>query len=304
MILVTGATGTTGREVVRRLPRDREVRVLARVPARVVGAPPSADIVAGDYGDDASLARALAGVRTAFLLTSRITHDDDERFVRAARAAGVRRVVKLSAAAVTDPEADDPITRWQRATEDLLRDSGLEWTLLRPRSFMSNTLSWASSVRDERVVRALYGTSRNACVDPRDVADVAVRALTEEGHLGRAYTLTGPEAVTAVGQTAELGRQLGVELVFEELEPDAARGLLSRRHPQAVVEALLDSARRQQANAKETVEPTVYEVTGRPARSYRDWVRDHLWAFKAAGPGGRCDVACAPGKHGLAVHES
>jgi uncharacterized protein YbjT (DUF2867 family) len=304
MILVTGATGTTGREVVRRLPRDREVRVLARVPARVAGAPPSAEVVAGDYADDASLARALAGVRTAFLLTSRITHDDDARFLRAARAAGVRRVVKLSAAAVTDREADDSITRWQRATEDLLRDSGLEWTLLRPRSFMSNTLSWASSVRDERVVRALYGTSPNACVDPRDVADVAVRALTEEGHAGRAYTLTGPQALTAVGQTAELGRQLGVELAFEELRPEAARALLSRRHPRAVVEALLDSARRQQADAKAAVEPTVHDVTGRPARSYRDWVRDHLSAFGAAGPGGRSEAACAPGRHGPAVHGS
>jgi uncharacterized protein YbjT (DUF2867 family) len=153
-------------------------------------------------------------------------------------------------------------------------------------------------------VRALYGTSPNACVDPRDVADVAVRALTEEGHSGRAYTLTGPQALTAVGQTAELGRQLGVELAFEELRPDAARALLSRRHPPAVVEALLDSARRQRTNAKAAVEPTVYDVTGRPARSYRDWVRDHLGAFRAAGPGGRCGAACAPGRHGPAVHGS
>ncbi|MCN9243363.1 NAD(P)H-binding protein [Streptomyces sp. RY43-2] len=279
MILVTGATGTIGREVVRCLGPERDVRILARDPARVVGASPCADVVAGDYADEASLARALAGVSRAFLVTNRIG-DDDERFVRAARAAGVRHVVKLSAAAVNDAGAQDLITRQQRATEGLLRASGLAWTLLRPRSFMSNTLAWAPSVREERVVRALNGTSRNACVDPRDVAEVAVRALTQEGHTGCAYTLTGPEPLSARDQTRELGRQLGIELAFEELGLDAARALLGRRYPPTVVEALLESARRQEENAKSAVAPTVLEVTGRPARSYADWVADHLSAFR------------------------
>ncbi|MEV5986781.1 NAD(P)H-binding protein [Streptomyces sp. NPDC052051] len=280
MILVTGVTGTIGREVVRALRQERDVRILARDPARVTGASPRAEIVTGDYADEASLARALTGVSRAFLVTNRIG-DDDERFVRAARAAGVRHVVKLSAAAVNDTGAQDLITRWQRATEHLLRDSGLEWTLLRPRSFMSNSLAWAASVREARVVRALNGTSRNACVDPRDVAQVAVRVLTQEGHSGRAYTLTGPEALSPIDQTQELGRQLGIELAFGELAPDAARALLGRRYPPVVVEALLESARRQKRNAKSGVEPTVFEVTGRPARSYADWVTDHLSAFTA-----------------------
>jgi uncharacterized protein YbjT (DUF2867 family) len=116
---------------------------------------------------------------------------DDERFV-AARSAGIRHVVKLSAAMVEDPGADDAITRWQRSCEEVLRGSGLRWTFLRPRSFMSNTLSWAASVRAQRVVRALYATSRNACVDPRDVAEVASPALTGDGHEDRSHVLTGP----------------------------------------------------------------------------------------------------------------
>ncbi|QNS09378.1 SDR family oxidoreductase [Streptomyces xanthii] len=280
MILVTGATGTVGRELVGRLPRDRPVRILARDPLRVTGAHAGAEVVSGDYGDTASLARALAGVETAFLVTSRMD-GDDERFVDAARGAGVRRVVKLSAAAVSDPGADDVITRWQRDSERLLRDSGMEWTLLRPRAFMSNTLSWAPTVRTDRVVRALYGTSPNSCVDPRDIADVAVRVLTEEGHAGRAYTLTGPEAMTAARQTAELGRQLGVELRFEELALEEARALMSGSRPAPLVEALLDSAARQLRGAKAGVDDAIREVTGRPARSYADWVRDHLSAFAA-----------------------
>ncbi|MFD4559435.1 NAD(P)H-binding protein [Streptomyces sp. NPDC058469] len=285
MILVTGATGTVGREVVRGLPANLRVRVMTRDPAKAAGMFPGAEVVVGDYTDPPSLARALQGVRTAFLVTTRVDGDDDARFVSAARAAGVRRVVKLSAAGVLDPGADDLITHRQRANEDLLRGCGLQWTLLRPRAFMSNSLSWAGSVRHERTVRALYGMSPNACVDPRDIAEVAVRVLTEEGHAGCAYTLTGPEALTAVGQTRELGRLLGIPLRFEELTPDQARVALGGRCPLPVVEALLAGAERQRAGAKAHVEDTVSTLTGRPARSFRQWAQDHLEAFTPP-PGG------------------
>jgi uncharacterized protein YbjT (DUF2867 family) len=279
VILVTGATGTVGGEVVRALPAGLRVRVMTRDPAKAAGVFPGAEAVAGDYTDPPSLAAALHGVRTAFLVTTGLDGGDDAAFVTAAAKAGVLRVVKLSAAAVLDPGADDFLTCRQRANEDLLRGCGLQWTLLRPRAFMSNALSWAAPVRRERTVRALYGTSPNACVDPRDIAEVAVRALTEEGHAGRAYTLTGPQAVTAAGQTRELGRLLGIPLRFEELTPDQARAGLSGRYPPPVVEALLASAERQRAGAKAHVEDTVRTLTGHPARSFRSWAQDHLEAF-------------------------
>ncbi|WP_327309947.1 NAD(P)H-binding protein (plasmid) [Streptomyces sp. NBC_01298] len=280
MILLTGATGRIGREVVRRFPSDLAVRILARDPGRVTGASGRAEIVQGDYSDPQSLTRALDGVRATFLVTSRIG-DDDARFVRAAVAVGVRHVVKLSAAAVVDPGANDLITRWQRANEDLLRASGMEWTLLRPRSFMSNALAWADSVRAQHVVRAQYGSSPNACVDPRDVADVAVRALTEEGHAGRAYTLTGPEPITAAQQTAQLAELLGRPLRFEELGADQARAALGKRYPHDLVEALLAGAERQRAGAKARMDATVPALLGRPAGCFRVWARDHLGSFSA-----------------------
>ncbi|WP_405922555.1 NAD(P)H-binding protein [Streptomyces sp. NBC_00035] len=279
MILVTGATGTVGRAVAERLPAGPGLRLMARDPARITGGGAAAERVAGEYGDPRSLARALAGVRTAFLVTARVGGGDDAAFVGAARMAGVRRVVKLSAAAVLDEGADDLITRWQREGEELLRASGMEWTLLRPRAFMSNALSWAASVRSEGTVRALYGGSGNACVDPRDVAEAAVRVLTEEGHASRAYTLTGPEAVTAAAQTEQLGRLLGVGLRFEELSVGQARAVLAGRYPAPVVEALLQSAQRQYAGAKAGVGDGVAALTGRPAGTFTAWARDHLAAF-------------------------
>ncbi|MGW5618863.1 NAD(P)H-binding protein [Streptomyces sp. NPDC003877] len=282
MILVTGATGTVGREVVRRLPGGVRARLMTRGSARGVEKGPAGAVcetVIADYRDPGSLRRALAGVRTVFLVTSRIGGDDDARFLRAASRAGVERVVKLSAAAVLDARADDLITRWQRGNEELLRDSGMQWTLLRPRSFMSNALSWVASVRSERVVRGLYGASANACVDPRDIAEVAVRMLTEDGHAGRAHTLTGPAAVTPAEQTEQLGRALGVPLRFEELSPERARAAMRARHPEPVAQALLESALRQRDGAKAQVVNTVCSVTGAPARSFRTWAQEHRGAF-------------------------
>jgi uncharacterized protein YbjT (DUF2867 family) len=284
VILVTGATGTVGREVMRRLPAGLAVRVMARDPSRVERRDGRTEVVSGDFTDPRSLERALRGVGRAFVLTGGVGGDDDACFVRAARAAGVRHLVKVSAAAVADRGANDLITRWQRTNEDLLLGSGMQWTVLRPRSFMSNTLSWAASIGSGRVVRALYGTSANACVDPGDVAGAAVCALTEDGHEGRIYTLTGPEPISAVEQTAQLGRLLGSPLRFEELSGGRARALLRERHPEAVVEALLAGAERQRAGAKAGVEDTVLQLTGRPARSFWAWAGDHLEAFGAVPP--------------------
>ncbi|MFJ5999399.1 NAD(P)H-binding protein [Streptomyces sp. NPDC092370] len=278
MILVTGATGTVGREVVRRLPAGPAVRIMARDPGRVPSAAHRAEVVRGDFTDPASLAGALKGVSSVFLVSSHIG-DDDARFLETARTAGVRHVVKLSAAAVADSGAQDLITRWQRRNEDLLRACALEWTLLRPRSFMSNALSWAASIRSDGVVRALHGASANSCVDPRDIAEVAVRALTEEGHTGQVHTLTGPQAVTAVEQTAVLAELLGRPLRCEELDPQQARTVLRKRYPPLVVEALLESAQRQREGAKARVVRAIPVLLGRPAGSFRGWAKDHLAAF-------------------------
>ncbi|MET8244015.1 NAD(P)H-binding protein [Streptomyces sp. NPDC005202] len=280
MILLTGATGTVGRLVTWRLSGVAPVRLLTRDPRRLGGGP-RVEVVGGDFGDPRSLERALAGVRSALLVTADpLTHAHDEHFVTAARRAGVRHVVKLSALAVTDPGAADLITTWQRGNEQLLCESGLLWTLLRPRAFMSNTLSWARSVREDGVVRAPDGGAANATVDPRDIADVAAAALLDpDGHAGRAHALTGPEAISAAEQTEILAELLQRPLRFVELGPDEARELLRARYPKPLADALMESAARGRSGAKARVDPTVAELLGRPARSYREWAGDHLGAF-------------------------
>lgn len=283
MILLTGATGTVGGLVARRLRGTVPLRLLTRRPDRAADlAGPQVEVVGSDFDDPASLRAALTGVTSTLLVTANpLTHAHDEHFVAAAREAGVRQVVKLSALAVTDPDAADLITAWQRRNEQLLRESGLLWTLLRPRAFMSNTLGWAISVRAEGVVRAAGGTAVNATVDPRDIAEVAALTLLDpKAHAGRAYALTGPEAISAEDQTKILGELLERPLGFEELtEAEALRRLLGR-YPAPIAEALAESAARGRAGAKAQVDPTVEELLGRPAGSYRQWALDHLEAFR------------------------
>ncbi|WP_097985753.1 NmrA family NAD(P)-binding protein [Streptomyces sp. f150] len=281
MILVTGATGAVGREVAGLLAAAGPVRILARRPERLTVRGDGVEVVEGAYGDRPALDRALEGVSSVFLVTNSPTEPDDERVAGAAAAAGVRHLVKLSMMAVEEPGADDFITRWQRRNEETIRASGVPWTFVRPRTFMSNTLSWAPGIRSAGVVRALYGDAPAACVDPRDVAAVAVAVLTGAGHEGRTYAVSGPEAITAREQTAQLSRVLGRPLRFEELGLDAARAALLAKYPRPAAEAFLESAERQRAGAKAAVVPTVEELTGRQARPYRTWAADHADAFAA-----------------------
>ncbi|QXE33163.1 NAD(P)H-binding protein [Streptomyces sp. GMY02] len=299
MILLTGVTGTVGRLVAERLratlptpsaavpapARTGEpVRLLARDPRRIAAfAGPRTEIVGGDFAEPDSLAVAMKGVRAAFLVTADpLAPAHDEHLIAAARSAGVRHVVKLSAQAVAEPDAMDLITRWQRRNEDLIRASGLEWTFLRPRSFMSNTLGWARSVREEGVVRGFGGASPNATVDPRDLADIAVLCLTGAVPSGRAHALTGPAAISPVQQVAALSEVLARPLRFAELTRDQAYERLLARYPAAVAGALMRSAERQRTGGKAGVEPTMEALLGRPAGSYRAWASDHRRAFQPA----------------------
>ncbi|MGY4925619.1 NAD(P)H-binding protein [Streptomyces sp. 900105755] len=284
MILVTGATGTIGRDVVRQLAaRGAKVRALTRDPARAT-VPAGVEVVRGDHADPASLEAALAGATAAFLL--RPPGPDagrDAALVAAAREAGVERLVKLSAIATGEALAG-PSAQWHVAGERAVRESGLAWTVLRPSSFASNTLTWLQALRAGEPVPNMTGDGASGVIDPRDIAEVAVRALLDAGHSGRTYTLTGPEAITVPGQAAVLAEVLGRPVPTRDLSPDETRDFLRTAWGMegARADGVLTGLAFVRAGGNAVVTEDAREVLGRPARTYREWAEDHRDAFAGA----------------------
>ncbi|WP_406442187.1 NAD(P)H-binding protein [Streptomyces sp. NBC_00631] len=281
MILVTGATGTIGREVVRQLAgRGVKVRALTRDPAKA-RVPAGVEVVRGDHGDPVSLDAASAGATAVFLLRPPGPDEgQDAALVGAARAAGAERLVKLSAIA-TGESGSGPSAQWHVAGERAVRDSGLAWTVLRPSSFASNTLTWLEALRAGEPVPNMTGDGASGVIDPRDIAEVAVRALLDAGHAGRTYTLTGPEAITVPGQAAVLAEVLGRPVPTRDLSPDQTREFLRTAWGMDGIpaEGVLTGLAFVRAGGNAVVTEDAREVLGRPARTYRQWAEDHREAF-------------------------
>ncbi|MET9073130.1 NAD(P)H-binding protein [Streptomyces sp. NPDC004232] len=284
MILVTGATGTTGSEVVRQLTaRGEKVRALTRDPGRAQ-LPAGVETVRGDYADPGSLAAAMAGVRAAYLVCPPGPGArPDTALVAAARAAGVRRLVKLSAIG-TDDSAAGPSAAWHGEGERAVRESGAEWTVLRPSSFASNTLAWAQAVRRGEPVPNMTADGASGVIDPRDIAEVAVRALLEDAHDGRTYTLTGPAAISVPDQAAALTAVLGRPVATRDLTPDETAEFLRTTWgiDETRMAGVLTGVAYMRDGRNALVTDDVPEVLGRPARTFREWAEDHRAAFGTA----------------------
>ncbi|MCG0069622.1 MULTISPECIES: NAD(P)H-binding protein [Streptomyces] len=277
MILVTGATGNVGRHALEMLlGQGREVRAASRAPERATW-PAGVRTVAADLADPASLATALAGVEAVFLFAVPGSGPD---FVAAAEAAGVRRVVLLSSGAVDDEaeEQDGPIAAYHAEIEQALRGSDLEWTFLRPDVFAANTLMWAAQTKAGDVVRGAYADATAAPIHEADIAAVAVAALTEDGHAGEIYRLTGPQSLSHADQAEIIGEVLGRPITYQELPVETVRRAMSAHVPGAILDGIL-KAWADSVGRPALVTADVEKITGRTARSYRDWVSDHAAAF-------------------------
>ena len=279
MILVTGATGTVGSQVLASLLPDQagQVRALTRNPDAVF--PEGVEKVVGDLGGG-DLSSMLRGVEAVFLLTDGLhIVDHDRRVATAAARAGVQRIVKLSALTVGHGSTD-PITSWHRTGEKGIRDTGLGWTFLRPTAFMSNALNWAPTVATHSVVHAPFAAGQTAVVDPTDIGVVAAACLTGDGHDHQIYELTGPEPLTPPDQVAILAMVLGRAVSYVEAHPaDVLQQMITYGMPAELAHAVVELLRSSQEPFNSEPTPDISTVTGRPARSFADWAGTHRAAF-------------------------
>ncbi|GAA4434761.1 NAD(P)H-binding protein [Actinokineospora soli] len=272
MIVVTGATGNVGKPLVAALvDAGQQVTAVARgdVPEQ-----PGVRAVRADLADAGAMRAALTGADALFLLTSGDflgRGGDLGPVLDAAKAARVRRVVLLSSQGVGTQ-------RHPAHLEDAVTGSGLEWVVLRPGNFASNTLAWAEHVRAHRRVEAPFGDVALPVIDPVDIAEVAAAALTGDGHAGSTYVLTGPTPISPRGQADTIAEALGEAVGFRELTREEARERMVRFMPPPVVESTLDILGAPKPD-EQRVSPDVERVLGKAPRPYADWVKRSLAAF-------------------------
>ena len=278
MILVTGATGKVGQEVVRQLAAaGTPVRALVRDPLRASHIRlPGVEIVAGDLGAPATIDAALPGVEGVFLVSpadpEQVTLQGNA--IEAARRARVRRVVKVSVAG--GPDAATQIGRWHWAIEKQLKASGLAFTILRPSLFMQQTLTFAPSIAANGTFSIPAGTGEVAMVDTRDVAAVAVCALTEDAHDQKIYDLTGPEALNFDSVADAIADAIGKPVSYVHVPPEYARKqMLSTGVPRWLADDMLLLFASFREGYGSAVSRTVEEVTGRKPRAFRPFALDY-----------------------------
>ncbi|WP_414945211.1 NAD(P)H-binding protein [Amycolatopsis sp. cmx-11-32] len=271
-ILVAGATGNVGAQVATQLrARNVPVRALSRNP------PP--DGVRGDLAKPGTIAPALDGVDTVFLMLA----GSAEALLPTVSLLGerVKRVVFLSSGAVDDSlaEQDNLIGAWHRTVEEAIEAAGIDWTFLRPHGFATNTLGWAPSIRADGVVRGAYGQASMPLIHEKDLAAVAVEALTGGGHEGAKYVLTGTRPITQADQVRIIGEAAGRPARWEEIPLAAAREAMLARMPDFIVDTMLTGFRGLVAKPGE-VTSTVQDVTGRPGQDFEAWAADHAADFQ------------------------
>ncbi len=283
-LVLTGATGTVGLALVRALSRRGVAfRAMVRAPdkATALAALPGAELVAGDFDDAASLARALDGAERAFLLTPSTERAEAQQraFVAAARRAGVRHVVKLSQWAA---DAGSPVRflRYHAVVEAALRDAGLATTSLRPNLFMQGLLAFASTIASQGQFFAPAGEAKISLIDARDIAAVAAIALTEPGHDGKTYDLTGPEALSHAEIAAQLAAALARPVRYVDVPPAAMRGALDQMAmPAWQADGLIEDYAHYARGEAAVVTSCVQDVTGHAPRTFAQFARDHAAAF-------------------------
>jgi uncharacterized protein YbjT (DUF2867 family) len=283
LILITGATGNVGTELLKRLSRRSEkVRVFVRrgcgrgaIPARGV------EFVEGDFNQPASFVPALTGVERLFLLIPSSEHVEQQQkeLVDAAKHSGVRQIVKLSQLGAHE-NSRARFQKYHGAVENYIVKSGIAYTFLRPNLFMQALLNFRSAIASQGVLYAPAGNGRVSIVDVRDIAAVAERALTEPGHEGKVYDITGPQALTHGEMAATLSRSLGRTIKHVDIARVAFReALASFGVPQWQVEGVVEDYEQYRNGEASVVTSTVRDVTGQEAHAFGQFAEDYAMKF-------------------------
>jgi uncharacterized protein YbjT (DUF2867 family) len=274
IILVTAATAPVGRSIVEQLVAiGHPVRALSRDPEKA-GLPEGVEVVAGDLADAESLAVAFQNVSAVFLLAA--VPGFAPTFLKAAREAGVRRIVFQSSGAIVDgvEEQSNPIAAFHADIERQIRDSGLEWTFLRLAVASADALQWAfdvpAQIKAGDIVRGPYAEAAGSPIHPADFAAVAIAALTQDEHTGKIYDVTGPQSLTHREEVRLIGEALGRFLRYEELDEGQARTAIS---PYAPADVLFETWKKY-VGKPAPITDTIQKLTGRSPRSTKVWATD------------------------------
>jgi uncharacterized protein YbjT (DUF2867 family) len=282
VILVTGATGKVGQEVVRQLAAAGvPARALVRDPA---GAShiriPGIDVVVGELGRPETLPAAFAGVERVFLLTPAAPDQVELQSNALAEAvrAGVRHIVKVSVAG--GPDSGTQIGRWHWTTEKQIEASGIDFTFLRPTLYMQQMFAYAPTIAARGTFSAPMGTGEIALVDTRDVAAAAVAALTENGHGHHIYDLTGPEALSYDAVADAISQAIGRKVSYVHVPPEyAKKQMVADGVPRWLVDDMIILFASFREGYGSAVTNTVAEVTKQRPRTFRQFAKDHARVF-------------------------
>lgn len=283
-ILVTGATGTIGSALAQQLA---EKGIPFRAMVRSIGNTGSlsslkgVEIIAGDFNDPASVGKALQGIRKAFLLTNSSAEAEIQQtnFVMQARQAGVQHIVKLSqlAASLHSPVR---FLRYHGAVEQKILESGMDHTFLRPNLFMQGLLAFREPIIKKGMFFASVDNAKVSLVDIRDIAAVAAAALITDDHINQVYDITGPESLSHDEIAATFSSVLGRPIKFVNVVPEEMRqAVLAAGFPQWQADGLIEDYAHYARGEASAISSAVREITGRQARDFNSFVKDHTQLF-------------------------
>lgn len=279
MICMTGVSGTVSSEVIQQLEVAKAPFRAAYFSRRKAEAARARgiDAVVIDYSNPETLRAAFQGCDKLFLLGPTLPNQTQLELnaVEAAKQAGIPHIVKQSVMAAHEERYT--IARVHRAVEREIESSGMGWTFLRPNSFMQNAITFmGGTIRAESVVYSAGGDARIGHVDVRDIAAMAVRALTGTNHEGQAYTLTGPQALTYDELAGELSKTLGRTIRHVNLSPeDMKAGMLAQGTPNKIADWLIDLERFYREDGASRITEDIKRVTGCDPRRFGEFARDY-----------------------------